>query len=49
MTELSVAAEMASGPFERTMPTVKVIPCKDAQLHCVTGCAKTVLIHELLE
>lgn len=30
MTELSVAAEMASEPFERTMLTVKVTPCKDA-------------------
>lgn len=30
MTELSVAAEMASEPFGRTMPTVKVTPCVDA-------------------
>lgn len=29
-TELSVAAGTASEPFERTMPTVKVMPCAQA-------------------
>lgn len=44
-TELSVAAEMASEPFERTMPTVKVMPCAQALHFCINCCGMSLSIH----